>query len=119
VIIMDGIEMPFENVLEYSAFSMRIAEVDVPQLVSILRAVPKARIEQLQAGLARVRSRFGYASIAHNEARLSLASEGVANYLNTLAAANEQEEDALQTLLRVLLYRAAVRNGEAPRDALA
>ena len=64
----------------------------------------------LQAGLARVRSRFGYASIAHNELRLARGL-GVAPhaYLSQLAASNEREEDALQTVLRVLLYRAARR----------
>ena len=110
VIIMDGIELPFENVLHYPSFSVRIAEADVDALPAILRAIPPARVAQLQAGLALVRPRFGYASLAHNELRLArgLGTEPQA-YMHALAKANEQEEDALQTVLRVLLYRAASR----------
>ena len=115
VIVMDGIEFPFENVLNYSAFSIRIAEKDVPRLPAILRAVPPERIATLQAGLARVRSRFGYGSLARNELRLWPAGPQ-RNVLLKLAVHNEQHEDALQTMLRVLLYRAASaprRRGEA------
>ena len=43
---MDGIELPYENVLNYSAFSIRIAEKDVPRLPAILRAVPPERIAE-------------------------------------------------------------------------
>ena len=35
VIVMDGIEMPFENVLHYPSFSVRIKEADVPRLPSL------------------------------------------------------------------------------------
>ena len=113
VIVMDGIQMPFENVLDYSAFAVRIAEADVPRLPAILRAIPRARIAALQAGLAQVRSRFGYSSLAGNELRILLQPKGpTREYLTRLAADNEQHEDALQTLLRVLLYRAARRRGE-------
>jgi hypothetical protein len=112
VIVMDGIELPYENVLNYSAFSIRIAEKDVPRLPAILRAVPPERIATLQAGLARVRSRFGYGSLARNELRLWPAGPQ-RNVLFKLAVHNEQHEDALQTMLRVLLYRAARRRGEA------
>ena len=40
----------------------------------------------------------------------------VAQYLEQLKRANEKDEDALQTMMRVLLYRAAVRRGEAPPE---
>ena len=62
-----------------------------------------------------MRSRFGYASLATNELRLAhgLGAEPHA-YLAQLAAHNERSEDALQTILRVLLLRAARRRGEAP-----
>ena len=119
VIIMDGIEMPFENVLDYSAFSIRIAESDVSKLPTILRAIPSAEVERLRYGLHIVRSRFGYSSLAHNERRLSLAmasTSGAApseTYLEALASHNEEHEDALQTVMRILLYRAAVRKNEA------
>jgi len=31
VIVMDGIEMPFENVLNYPAFSIRLTEAQLPR----------------------------------------------------------------------------------------
>ena len=89
---------------------MRIAEADVPRLPALLRAIPPERVRALQAGLSRVRSRFGYGSLAAHELRLSLA-EAPPDYLGTLARQSEElgREDALQTLLRVLLFRAAQR----------
>jgi hypothetical protein len=33
----DGIHLPFENVLDYESFTVRIAEDDIPNLTSILR----------------------------------------------------------------------------------
>ena len=114
VIVMDGIQMPFENALRYEAFAVRIAEADVPSLPDILRAISPARVAQLQEALARVRSRFGYSSLAHNELRLSLEppTENTPRYLARLRELAEREEDALHTLLRVLLYRAAARERE-------
>jgi len=89
---------------------VRIAEAHVHRLPAILRAIPRARVAELQAGLALVRSRFGYASLAHNELRLARAVGGTPHaYLHALAKHNGEHEDALQTVLRVLLYRAAVR----------
>jgi hypothetical protein len=35
----DGIHLPFENVLDYESFTMRVAEDDIPNLVSILRVL--------------------------------------------------------------------------------
>ena len=63
--------------------------------------------------LHRVRARFGYASLATNEQRLSLSSkpnDPALGDLAKLSASSEQEEDALQTVMRVLLYRAARRS---------
>ena len=113
VIVMDGIEMPFENVLHYPSFSVRIKEADVPRLPEILRSIPKQKVEQLQAGLSLVRSRFGYASLAINELRLA-KGHGVEphDYLGKLEEHNARREDALDTVMRVLLYRAAKRKGE-------
>ena len=36
LIISDGIELPFENVLDYSRFSLRVAEADIPRLPALL-----------------------------------------------------------------------------------
>ena len=120
VIIMDGIELPFENVLDYTAFSVRVAETNIDRLPSLLREISSSEVQRLRSGLDAVRSRFGYGSLAHNERRLNLAmamQPGAAppdDSLQRLARHNEQHEDALQTLLRVLLYKTAARQKEAP-----
>ena len=54
VIVMDGIDLPFENVLHYPAFSVRIAEADLPQLPRILRAIPPGRVQVQPTGRAMV-----------------------------------------------------------------
>ena len=51
LIISDGIELPFENVLDYSRFSLRVAEADIPRLPALLRAIPPHRIAELQRGV--------------------------------------------------------------------
>jgi len=109
VIIMDGIDMPFENVLNYSAFSVRISEADIGRFPQILRAIPPSRIAALQDGLRRVRSRFTYASIASNEMRISANRSLSATVLAPIINEAKQSEDALDTMMRVLLFRAAHR----------
>ena len=50
VIVMDGVQMPFESVLNYSAFSVRVPEADVECIDAILRAIPRrARAEMRRA----------------------------------------------------------------------
>ena len=85
----------------------------MPRLPEILRSIPKQKVDQLQAGLSLVRSRFGYASLAINELRLA-KGHGVEphDYLGKLEEHNARREDALDTVMRVLLYRAAKRKGE-------
>ena len=113
---MDGIELPFENVLNYDAFSVRIAEADVPKLPAILRGLSSSKVETLQKNLARVRSRFGYSSLARNEIRIAESTaDSSAGYLKQLMASNEHQEDALQTVLRILLLRAAQRSRTSPK----
>jgi hypothetical protein len=43
VIIMDGVHMPFEGVLDYATFSIRVPERHLEQLDTLLRAVTPQR----------------------------------------------------------------------------
>ncbi|KAL1512024.1 hypothetical protein AB1Y20_005299 [Prymnesium parvum] len=118
VVIMDGVHMPFENVLNYSSFSVRVAEEDIPQLPQILMSIRSTRVREMQRNLHRLRARFGYASLAVNELRLNKYltlgddADNTRAYLGILAAASVEEEDALQTLLRLLLFRASQRHSD-------
>jgi hypothetical protein len=53
VVIQDGVRQPFDDVLPYWRFSLRLAQADVPDLERILRAVPPADVAELQAGVER------------------------------------------------------------------
>lgn len=76
-----------------------------------------SRIDELRAGLASVRSRFGYSSLAVNE--LQLAKQTMTHsppiYLSKLSEHSLENEDAFHTMLRFLLYRAANRKYNSKR----
>ena len=61
VVIMDGVLMPFEGVLDYASFSLRVPEAEVEQLDTLLRAVPAARKAAMRAAMATLWTRFTYA----------------------------------------------------------
>ncbi|GAX85342.1 hypothetical protein CEUSTIGMA_g12759.t1 [Chlamydomonas eustigma] len=60
VVIMDGVHVVYESILDWSSFSVRIPEADLDKTVDILLAVPEKRVKSLQAHLARVWHRFRY-----------------------------------------------------------
>lgn len=39
--VQDGVELPFENVLDYEAFAIRISERNIPRMVNILKVRPR------------------------------------------------------------------------------
>lgn len=49
----DGVMQEFEGWLDYAAFSVRVAEADVPRLALILRAIPQERVRAMQVSVAR------------------------------------------------------------------
>ena len=49
VVIMPGIHVQLEGVLDLSRFGVRVARDDIPKLVDILRAIPQAKVERMQA----------------------------------------------------------------------
>ena len=61
VVLMDGVRMPFEGVLDYAAFALRVPEADVERLDALLRAVPAARRAAMRAAMATLWTRFTYA----------------------------------------------------------
>ena len=64
-----------------------------------------------------MRSRFTYASTAANDLRVSPNASLAAHILAPVAAAAAESEDALDTVLRVLLHRAAHRPPRRGRGA--
>jgi hypothetical protein len=60
VIIADDADQPFQQMLDYDAFSLRVAEADLQHLKSILMKIPSARIYELLDNLQNVAHLFTY-----------------------------------------------------------
>ena len=54
VVVQDEILVPWENVLDFGSFGLRIPRAQLPRLPQILRAIPEERVRQLQRGLVAV-----------------------------------------------------------------
>jgi hypothetical protein len=128
VVFMDDILTPWEGVLDFSSFGVRVPRRRLPQLIQILRRIPPARIAQLRQGLARVWERFTYSSLALAERQRRCGTPGwrdagelgcvPANArdakIGFLASPEIRGHDAIDTLMRVLHAR-LVSNGSVPR----
>ncbi|XP_057982420.1 uncharacterized protein LOC131167642 isoform X2 [Malania oleifera] len=60
VIIQDGIFLPYENVLNYETFAVRIPEDEIPNMINILRAFNETEIEFMLANVKNIWQRFLY-----------------------------------------------------------
>mmetsp|Transcript_21454 Transcript_21454/g.54885 ORF Transcript_21454/g.54885 Transcript_21454/m.54885 type:complete len:272 (+) Transcript_21454:253-1068(+) len=63
VVVQDAILTPWENVLDFSSFALRLPRSDIPRLPEILRAVPESKIASMQEAMSRVWERFTYSSL--------------------------------------------------------
>ena len=70
VLVMPGIHVQLEGVLDVAKFSLRVERQQLPSLVELLRAVPPQRVAELQAELAKVWERFTYAASFKREHRM-------------------------------------------------
>lgn len=62
VVIKDNVHDVFESILEWSSFSVRVAEKDVDKVLDILLAIPDRTLAAMQAHLGKVWHRFRYVS---------------------------------------------------------
>ncbi|GJN30438.1 hypothetical protein PR202_gb18746 [Eleusine coracana subsp. coracana] len=60
VIIQDGIFLPYENVLNYNSFAVRIPEDDIPNLITILRGINETRVDFMLGTVRQISQRFFY-----------------------------------------------------------
>ncbi|KAH0972022.1 hypothetical protein GBA52_024178 [Prunus armeniaca] len=60
VVIQDGIFLPYENVLNYDSFAVRIREDEIPDLINILRAYNETEIKFRLANVQKIWQRFLY-----------------------------------------------------------
>lgn len=71
---MDNVRQPGDDVLPYHEFSLRVTQDELDDLEAILRAVPKGRVEELQAGVRRWHRYFYWLGdgLAYNLTLMSL-----------------------------------------------
>jgi hypothetical protein len=58
VIIADNFVLPFDDVLDWSAFSVVVPEIDVPRLKEILLEIPESRYVAMQSNVRKVQRHF-------------------------------------------------------------
>ncbi|XP_019173499.1 PREDICTED: probable glycosyltransferase At5g03795 [Ipomoea nil] len=58
VIIADNFSLPFNEVLNWSAFSVRVAEKDIPKLKEILLAIPVRQYLTMQTNIKKLQKHF-------------------------------------------------------------
>ncbi|KAK9081680.1 hypothetical protein Syun_030898 [Stephania yunnanensis] len=104
VVIQDGIYLPYENVLDYNSFAVRVREDEIPNLMQILRAFNETEIEFLLANVRMIWQRFFYRdSIVLEAERQEIGYGHVADW--AVEALKLSEEDVLSTFLEVLHYK--------------
>ncbi|XP_057849591.2 uncharacterized protein LOC131060391 isoform X2 [Cryptomeria japonica] len=104
VIIQDGIQLPYENMLNYDSFAVRIAEDDIASLIQILRGINETDLEFKLANVHNLWQRFLYRDSFMLEARRQNASYG---HLDDWAVQFSllTEDDVFSTLIQVLHYK--------------
>ncbi|GAV57281.1 Exostosin domain-containing protein [Cephalotus follicularis] len=60
VVIQDGIFLPYENVLNYESFAVRLRENEIPNLINILRGFNETEIEFKLGNVQKIWQRFLY-----------------------------------------------------------
>lgn len=135
VVVQDGILTPWETVLDFASFAVRLPRASLPELPEILRAIPEERIVRMQDALAKVWERFTYSSLALAERARRCGGDGTRVPASPACLANAQERhfgagagegllsgritgrDAVDTLMQVLHARLLAREPAAARDA--
>ncbi|KAG5552416.1 hypothetical protein RHGRI_010480 [Rhododendron griersonianum] len=104
VIQVDGIYLPYENVLNYESFAVRIGEDEIPELIKILRGFNETEIEFRLANVQKIWQRFLYRDSFLLEAERQKAAFG---QVDDWAVEFLQlgEDDVIATVIQVLHYK--------------
>ncbi|GMY14183.1 putative glucuronoxylan glucuronosyltransferase f8h [Fagus crenata] len=104
VVIQDGIFLPYENVLNYESFAVRIREDEIPNLMKILRGFNETEIEYKLANVRKIWQRFLYRDSIVLEADRQKTAFGhvedwAVEFLRLI------EDDVFATFVQVLHYK--------------
>ncbi|XP_020580195.1 uncharacterized protein LOC110024520 [Phalaenopsis equestris] len=104
VIIQDGIFLPYENILNYRSFAVRITEDEIPNLVKILRGINETEVEFMLANIRHIWQRFLYLDTllleAKRQSSLFSAEEDWAVEFSKLG-----DDDVFATFIQILHYK--------------
>ncbi|KAJ4706445.1 exostosin family protein [Melia azedarach] len=104
VVIQDGIFLPYENVLNYESFAIRVCEDEIPNLINILRGFNETEIQFRLANVQRVWQRFLYRDSILLEAERQIAKFGkVPDWADEFLKL--REDDVFATFIQVLHYK--------------
>ncbi|KAL2535080.1 Exostosin family protein [Abeliophyllum distichum] len=104
VVIQDGIYLPYENVLNYESFAVRIQEDEIPNLINILRRFNETEVDFKLANVRKMWQRFLYRDSVLLEAERQNATLGfVEDWARKFSELSE--DDVFATLVQVLHYK--------------
>ncbi|CAN6454171.1 unnamed protein product [Victoria cruziana] len=103
VVIQDGVFLPYENVLNYDSFAVRIHEDEIPNLIKILRAINKTEIELKLQNVHKLWQRFLY----RDSVLLEAERQKLGGHFSSWAVEFSKlvEDDVFSTFMQVLHYK--------------
>ncbi|CAJ1967532.1 unnamed protein product [Sphenostylis stenocarpa] len=104
VVIQDGIFLPYENVLNYDSFAVRISEEEIPNLINILRGFNETEIKFKLANVQKIWQRFLYRDSVLLEAERQKTTLGHVDDW-AIEFLKLTEDDVSATLIQVLHYK--------------
>ncbi|CAA0812736.1 exostosin family protein [Striga hermonthica] len=104
VVIQDGIYLPYENILNYESFAVRIREDEIPNLINILRSINETEVELKLANVKKIWQRFLYIDSIMLEAQRQNATIGLVEDW-AVKSSQLNGDDVFATLLQVLHYK--------------
>ncbi|CAK9157196.1 unnamed protein product [Ilex paraguariensis] len=104
VVIQDGIFLPYENVLIYESFAVRIHEDEIPNMINILRGINETEIQFMLENVQKIWQRFLYRnSILLEAERQKTAFAHVEDW--AVKVLKLREDDVFATFIQVLHYK--------------
>ncbi|WVZ55657.1 hypothetical protein U9M48_006291 [Paspalum notatum var. saurae] len=105
VIIQDGIFLPYENVLNYNSFAVRIQEDDIPVLINKLRGINETQVEFMLGNVRQMWQRFFYRDSILLEAQRQKTLFSEEAPWSVEVSKLPDDDDVYATFIQVLHYK--------------
>ncbi|XP_014514271.1 uncharacterized protein LOC106772395 [Vigna radiata var. radiata] len=104
VVIQDGIFLPYENMLNYDSFAVRLSEEEIPNLIKILRGFNETEIKFKLENVKKIWQRFVYRDSVLLEAERQKSAFGHVDDW-AIEFLKLTEDDVSATLMQILHYK--------------